>query len=400
MIAKTEVVSKLDELKAYSVQQKPNFETQYTTLMAPLYSSVNSYFDTKPDGIKDLLEEYVFQKYCDICNRGMVWENPVENEMPTDYPVGYSDARECFYTFESIMSATPEAFFAAWVEGVPTPPEGESGGGATPATPEPLSNSLLDVWTPEVQSAPTDDLGRIQTVIDWCASAASSGNMINLLEDQGRVLESKGQKEIAQMIYIDQALLEVNIIRDFGVYVPTYLKDAAVWTEWKQPTLTENGTVGGDFYACRASTYSSEGNAPYMAFDGLTGDGSITADSWVASGDTAWLEFYSPVILKLDSVEVQNRAHPTTRPIKDFSFSVSLDGESYTEVASGTNPSDDPNESFTAEFNGVECKYIRLNCLTPYTKNYAVGEMRITAKQKLTSTTLVKGYPKRENDGG
>ena len=241
MIAKTEVVSKLDELKAYSVQQKPNFETQYTTLMAPLYSSVNSYFDTKPDGIKDLLEEYVFQKYCDICNRGMVWENPVENEMPTDYPVGYSDARECFYTFESIMSATPEAFFAAWVEGVPTPPEGGGEGGeTTPATPEPLSNSLLDVWTPEVQNAPTDDLGRIQAVIDWCASAASSGNMINLLEDQGRVLESKGQKEIAQTIYYDQFLMEVLDARGFDVYVPTYFKNETSTTLVKGYPKREN----------------------------------------------------------------------------------------------------------------------------------------------------------------
>lgn len=243
MITKTEVVSKLDELKAYSIQQKPNFETQYTTLMAPLYSAVNSYFDTKPDGIKDLLEEYVFQKYCDICNRGMVWEKPVENEMPTDYPVGYDDARECFYTFESIMNATSEAFFAAWVVGVPTPPEGESGGeggGTTPATPEPLSNSLLDVWTPEVQSAPTDDLGRIQTVIDWCASAASSGNMINLLEDQGRVLESKGQKEIAQTIYYDQFLMEVLDARGFDVYVPTYFKNETSTTLVKGYPKREN----------------------------------------------------------------------------------------------------------------------------------------------------------------
>lgn len=221
MITKETVISKLDEFKAYSIKQKPNFETQYTALMQPLYSAVNTYFNTEPKGIKEALENYVHQSYCDTFTRNVVYEKPVSVDLPTDYPTGYDDIRLCFYTFP-LLEITKEAFHGAWVEGVPEQPKAD-GGGST-GTPEPLNNTLIDQWLPEVTNAPNDDVKRVKTLNDWFINAGGSVNMVNLLEDQGVIVSAPDTQKTARLIYIEHHLLEVIKTRNFNVYIPTYLK--------------------------------------------------------------------------------------------------------------------------------------------------------------------------------
>lgn len=220
MITKEEVLAKLDQFKAYSIEQEPSNEESYTELMAPLYEAVNTYFSTTPSGMIEALENYVHQTYCDISVRSIKYETPIEVNYPTDYPEGYNDIRTCFYTFP-LMETTQEDFFNAWVEGTPTEPTAVE---PPPSTPSIVSNSLIDQWLPEIQSAPTNDVARVKSVNEWCANTAGTGNMINLLEDQGRILDSKGTQEIAQIIYIDHHLLEVIRTKGFQVYVPSYIK--------------------------------------------------------------------------------------------------------------------------------------------------------------------------------
>ena len=221
MISKETVVSKLDEFKAYSIKQKPNFEAQYKALMVPLYSAVETYFSTEPNGMKEALENYVHQSYCDTFTRNVKYEKPVPVDYPTDYPTGYDDIRLCFYTFP-LLKTTKEQFHAAWVEDVPETPTAD-GGGST-GTPKPLNNTLIDKWLLEVTAAPEDDVKRVKTLNDWFINAGGTGNMVNLLEDQGVIISAPDTQKTARLIYIEHHLLEVIKARNFNVYVPTYLK--------------------------------------------------------------------------------------------------------------------------------------------------------------------------------
>lgn len=219
MITKSQAIAKLDALKAYSIAQNSQYSSQYTSLMQPVYALVNTYFGSMPEGMKKALGDYVFQTYCDLYNRNVVYSDPVDMGLPTDFPTGYNDIRQCFYQFASLMSVTNAQFYAAWVMGTP-----EGGTGGVTPTPEPVSNTYLDSWTTELTSAPQDDVSRINNVVEWCKNASDSTNLIYLLEDQGEVKSYKDSEEIAKIIYVDHGLLEVIQSRGYNIYVPTYLR--------------------------------------------------------------------------------------------------------------------------------------------------------------------------------
>lgn len=220
MITKSQAIAKLDALKAYSIAQNSQYSSQYTSLMQPVYTLVNTYFDTAPDGMKKALDEYVFQTYCDIYARNVIYSDPIKDiALPTDFPTGYDDIRQCFYRFTSLMGVTNAQFYGAWVMGTP-----EGGTGGVTPTPEPVSNTYLDTWTTELTSAPQDDVSAINKVVEWCKNAADGVIVPNLLEDQGDVVSYKEQQEIAQIIYMDHGLMEVIQSRGYNVYIPTYLR--------------------------------------------------------------------------------------------------------------------------------------------------------------------------------
>lgn len=221
MLTQTEIIAKLDTLKSYSIAQKPQFEQYYIALMQPVYTAVNTYFSTIPEGMIEALENYVFQTYCDIHTRSIVYENPVEGaSLPTDYPTGYNDIRDCFYQFEWVNEITPEAFFNAWVEGIPTDPETQLPTGEN----QPLSNPYLTQWASEISTAHAPEVEAVVNVNTWCETNAGSLNLINLLEDQGRILQSSGTKQVANKIYNEHGLLDVLNTRGYSVYIPTYLR--------------------------------------------------------------------------------------------------------------------------------------------------------------------------------
>lgn len=70
------------------------------------------------------------------------------------------------------------------------------------------------------------------------------------------------------------------------------------YTDWAQPTLTANGTVGGDSFAVEATTSSSSYPA-YKAFDNTNG-------YWIANTVSAYTTFYNPKPLKVTNLHVKN----------------------------------------------------------------------------------------------
>lgn len=135
------------------------------------------------------------------------------------------------------------------------------------------------------------------------------------------------------------------------VYVPNgwtnYKYYKYTYADWTQPVLTANGTVGGTSYAVRASTeYTREVNhRGYRAFD----DSKTT--QWEADvRDTSqWVEFYSPVELKVSSIDFVNRSSSSTTYTK-WKLTVSNDGTNYTTIKTFDTGSSSNGASWSVNF--------------------------------------------------
>lgn len=226
MISENDVLTKLQSYLDYSIQQKPEYESEYTELMSPLISAVQTYFTTIPNGIENVIALYVHEAYCVIWNQNAKWEKEYDSGSVSSEPAGVTDFRKNYYAFDW-METTAESFFAAWVMGTPDEGGGSEGGG----TAKPVSNSLIDAWTHEIEAAPNQDLAKVTACKDWCASGNGSGMLISLLEDQGKLESYKDREEIANEIYIVRSLLEVIQAKGYNVYIPSYLRTSATWAK-------------------------------------------------------------------------------------------------------------------------------------------------------------------------
>jgi hypothetical protein len=217
MITKTQVLAKLDKLKAYSIAQ----DELTGPLFSPVYSAVDSYFGGSSAGLAQALTEVVQYMYNDLTRRSTIHEFEYEMKLPTNYPVGYNNVVDCFYNFASLLAMSNATLFAAFVYGVPEGAGDSEGGGGTEV---PISNSYLTTWATEITAAVNTDLQAVQTLADWCKNSGGNSDLICLLENQGRIVSQLKQKEKARTIYLDRKVLEVITARNLSVYIPTYLR--------------------------------------------------------------------------------------------------------------------------------------------------------------------------------
>lgn len=212
MIGAQTVVDKLAALKAYSTAQDP----LTAGLFAPVETAIATYFSDNAKGLAAALEEVVKYMYNDISRRTTVYEFEFDMYLASDFPTGYNDITECFYQFKELLAVSESSFFNAFVYGAP---EGGEGAAAMPQ-----SNPYLDRWAAEITAALDSDLANVQKLAEWCKNSGGCCDLVCLLENRGRILESKSVKEIAAMIYHDKKLKEVIIARHLIVYLPSYFR--------------------------------------------------------------------------------------------------------------------------------------------------------------------------------
>ena len=213
MYTQAEINAKITALKTYSVAQDPATADLFT----PLETAVQKYFAAGTN-LSGPLRDVVKYMYNDIARRTTVYETDWPDNLPTDYPDGYNDVRSCLYDFTGLMTVDNATFFAAFVYETPT-----AAGGA--AEPVPVSNDYLTEWTADITAATTGDAGKISALAEWCKNSEGNCDLIDLLEDRGKVLEQKSRKEIATDIYISRGVLEIISARGLDVYIPTYLAE-------------------------------------------------------------------------------------------------------------------------------------------------------------------------------
>ena len=208
LYTKDQILEKIATLQAYSEAK----DARTAALFTPLISAANTYYGDK-SAVSAALEDVVKYMYNDISRRTTVYEHQFDAQLPTNFPVGYDDIRDCFANLEEVMTVSEETFYAAFVFG-PDPVTGVTG---------PRSNSYIDSWTALLTSGVTDDLANVKTLADWCCNSGGSADVIDLVEDKGDEVFSLSREEIVSQIYIDKNLLAVINVFGLSTYVPSYL---------------------------------------------------------------------------------------------------------------------------------------------------------------------------------
>lgn len=147
-------------------------------------------------------------------------------------------------------------------------------------------------------------------------------------------------------------------------------------TAWTQPTLTANGTVGGDSFACACGNKYIASYDAWKAFDGSLTNLWRTAGTQVPMSDR-WLEFYNPDALVVTNIKIRNGKGNNNYPIVDYEFQYSDDGTTWLVAVSGTNTELTAEAEWNFNVNAGAHKYWRIWAK----KESAVGisEMTITA---------------------
>lgn len=206
-----DVLDKLNTLLAYSSNTAPANAGEYQKLMQPLINAVNQYFSDDRSQFKIPLNNLELGLYNDVMKRGTVATN-IDLPMDKNFPPAYSDLRKLFYEFPC-MAVTNETFHGAWIEDVEE------------LTQQPIikSNTLIDKWVADLNTAIDDELKNIQELYSWLESACSDAGMVMLWEDVGQIKSQPSTKDIANIIFNEKHFKECMETLHLTAYKPSYI---------------------------------------------------------------------------------------------------------------------------------------------------------------------------------
>lgn len=148
-----------------------------------------------------------------------------------------------------------------------------------------------------------------------------------------------------------------------------------------QPTLSSNGTIGGNSFAVSASSELDSPRLAYCAFDNAT-DSTGESKCWhSAQGLPAWIQFYNPQPLKISKLTITNRGDSGAY-LTNFGLAYSDDGATFTEFYTGTHSAPSAYGVHSVSINQDFHKYWRINCYTSSGDNstyVAIDEIDIEA---------------------
>lgn len=211
MILQSQIITKTNSLKAYSISQNATTEA----LFVPLENAVNIYFDGDFD-IKKELSDVIKYMYNDIWRRNTVYSNVFPLSLPIiNYPLGYNDVRDCFYQFEELLAIDNETFYAGFVF--------ETGGTPEEPTQIPTLNVYIDAWIVEINQAQATNKSNLIALSEWCKNSEGDSDLISLFENRGTIVATLTMQEIANILYNGRGILDIINTLNAGVYIPSYI---------------------------------------------------------------------------------------------------------------------------------------------------------------------------------
>ncbi len=163
-----------------------------------------------------------------------------------------------------------------------------------------------------------------------------------------------------------------------------YYKTVSNMTDWVQPVLTSNGTMGGDSFAVYANveTDLGFGGGPsyvYGAFDGNVNTGWMGMGTHSSGKIVSW---YNPVDLNISSIEIKGTSG------QDFDLQYSNDNSDWKTVKTFNMPADDsyPVTVIDLSSDNISAKYWRIYNRTTTYSSIIIVDIKITAQTGTTTT--------------
>ena len=155
----------------------------------------------------------------------------------------------------------------------------------------------------------------------------------------------------------------------------------AEYTDWAQPVLSANGTMGGSAFAVDSDSVNATTTQAWKAFRNSY---SSSVYFLTGNGQPHWLTMYNPIPLKVASFKIKNRGVYGSC-LKDYEIYTSDDNNVWTLVSSGTLT----NTALAAENTititlGTAHKYWRiksLSCAGQSPEYFGASQITITAQQ-------------------
>ena len=160
-----------------------------------------------------------------------------------------------------------------------------------------------------------------------------------------------------------------------------------VVSDFVQPELTANGTIGGAAFAVAADSEVDANRPAWKAFDGSEVLSNTSTDQWHSgNGQPHWIKFYNPDLLRVSKITIFNGAD-NVLPLA-WEFQCSDDNSTWTTLTSGTNTNltQGSNWDFTVSDSGWH-KYYRFYTTTGYGADsgyLGLTEVEITGEVKKT----------------
>lgn len=186
----------------------------------------------------------------------------------------------------------------------------------------------------------------------------------------------------------------MKTVKDGNLYKAVKQVERQYWkreqTEqpWTQPVLSANGTIGGDSFACAASSVLT-GNAAYQAFQAFDNSTYL----WTSAKNqqnNSWLEWYNPKKIAITTLKFWTGGDYGMGVIKNFKIQASNDNSTWVDIETGATSSN-ANVTITKNINTNQgYKYWRIFVINTWDNMYAgIDDVVITATQLIE--TIVPG---------
>ena len=157
--------------------------------------------------------------------------------------------------------------------------------------------------------------------------------------------------------------------------VEEFQNASKLYDVWVQPTITENGTIGGDSFAVSGTAVTTEYEA-YRAFD------NNSSTDWVSASANEDLIIYTPIPIMVTKIDVTNRNDSVVRYIKSGVIYGSNDNSNYVQIGTFTN-------TITTQLGEWSIDLGTNNSFYKYYKFSLVGDTYCSANEiKITASLL------------
>lgn len=183
----------------------------------------------------------------------------------------------------------------------------------------------------------------------------------------------------------------MKTVKDGNLYKAVKQVERQYWkreeTEqpWTQPVLSANGTIGGDSFACAASSELS-GCPAWRAFDNST----YLWTSAQNQQNNSWLEWYNPKKINITTLKFWTGGDYGMGVIKNFKIQASNDNSTWVDIETGATSSN-TKVTITKNINiNQGYKYWRIFVIDTWDNAFAgIDDVVITATQLIE--TIVSG---------